>query len=117
MAKKTRKNPYGLSGKQLLMVEDIVRKVKLGKSITPVESVKKIYNATAGSAKTIASRNMSNPDIRAALLDGWHEKQIIGPDGKIENRLEEGLDATDSQGYVDYNNRLKYIQEIIKFLR
>lgn len=115
MPKKTTKNPYGLTGKQLLVVEDIVRKVKDGESITPVASHEKVYNVShRESAKTISSRNMNNPDFRAAILDGLHKKNVLGPDGKIEQRLEEGLDATDKEGFVDYTNRLRYAQEINK---
>ena len=113
--KKTQKNPFGLTGKQKLVAEDIINKVKRGKSITPVESTKKIYNtSTHASAKTISSRNMNDPDFRAALIDGWSEKKIIGANSKIEQRTEEGLDATDKEGSVDYANRLRYIQEINK---
>ena len=113
--KRTKKNPHGLTGKQRLMAEDIITKVKSGKSVTPVDSVKKVYNvSTHDSARTIASRNMANPDFRAALIDGWSEKQIIGNDSHVQKRTEEGLDATDREGNVDYTNRLKYIQEINK---
>lgn len=115
MAKKTTKNPHGLSAKEKLLVKDIVGKVKSGESIKPVESVKRIYNVSSeNSARVISSQKMNNPDIQQALIDGWSDKKIIGPGGKIETRLEEGLDATTEQGGVDYNNRLKYIQEINK---
>ena len=113
--KKTTKNPHGLTGKQLLAVEDMVAKAQAGKSVTPVESTKKVYNVGShNSAKSITSRNMHNPDFRAALLDGFYEKQVLGDNSKIESRLEEGLDATDKEGLVDYTNRLRYIQEINK---
>lgn len=115
--KKTRKNPYGLTGKQLLVIDDMVAKMKADKSATPVESHEKIYNVSSrNSAKTLSSRNMNNPDFRKALTDALHERSIIGPDGKVELRLEEGLDATNSDGSVDYTNRLKYIQEINKIV-
>jgi len=117
MPKKTQKNPHGLTGKQKLVVDDMVAKAKAGKSITPVDSTKKIYNtSTHGSAKTITSRNMNNEDFRSALIDGWTAKRIVGANSKVELRTEEGLDATDKDGAVDYTNRLKYIQEINKVL-
>ena len=115
--KKTKDNPYGLTGKQLLVVEDMIEKVKAGKSIDPIESTKKVYNvSTHDSAKTITYRNLNNPDIRRALIEGFHEKNIIGANSRVEQRLDEGLDATDKDGSVDYANRLKYIQEINKIV-
>ena len=113
--KKTQKNPHGLTGKQLLSVEDMAEKAKSGESITPVETTEKIYNTgSRNSAKAITSRNLHNIDFRAALMDAFHKKEILGPNSKVEGRLEEGLDATDKEGYVDYTNRLRYIQEINK---
>lgn len=115
MPKKTRKNPHGLTGKQLLAAEDIAEKMAKGDPASPVKSHEKIYNvSTKESAKTITSRNMNNPDFRNAIVDRLHERRILGPDGKVELRLEEGLDATDKDENVDYTNRLKYIQEIHK---
>jgi hypothetical protein len=112
--KKTKKNPYGLTGKQLLVIEDMVAKVKQGKSITPVESTRKIYDATEDSSRTITYRNLAKPDFRNALIDSLHQKGVLGLEGRLENRLVEGLDATDEKGEVDFTNRLKYIQEINK---
>ena len=97
------------------MVEDMVAKVLSGKSITPVESVEKIYNVSShNSAKHISSVNMNNPDFRAAFLEAFRKRDILGENSLVETRLEEGLDATDREGSVDYGNRLKYIQEINK---
>lgn len=114
--KKTPKNPHGLSAKQRLVVEDMVRKIKKGKPLKAVESTKKFYNA--GSEKmagVITSTNLANPDFRAALMDGLEERQILGRNSLIEEKLAEGLDATTKMGLeVDYATRLKYIQEINK---
>lgn len=84
--------------------------------MTPVESTSKIYNANENSAKTLAYRNLGRPNFREALIEALHEKSVLGPDGKVERRLEEGLDATDDKDNVDYTNRLKYIQEINKIV-
>ena len=113
--KKTKDNTQGLTGKQLLSVEDMAEKAKRGESITPVDTTKKVYNVGShNSAKTITSRNLHNPDFRAALMDAFHQKNILGANGKVERRLEEGLDAEDKDGNTDYNTILRYIQEINK---
>lgn len=115
MAKKTRKNPHGLTAKQSLVVQDMVEKVKRGKSITPVESTKKFYNtSTDDSARTISSRNMRNADFRLALIEGLHEKRIVGVDSKVENVLDEGLEAMTKEGLIDHNTRLAFVKEINK---
>jgi hypothetical protein len=114
--KKTPKNPHGLSAKQKLVVEDMVRKIRKGKPLKPVDSTKKFYDV--GSEKmagVITSTNMANPDFRAALMEGLEEREILGRNSLVEKKLAEGLDATTKMGMeIDYATRLRYIQEINK---
>ncbi len=111
---KTIKNPHGLSAKQKLVVDDMIRKVRKGKPLKPVDSTKKFYNAGSDlMARVITSTNMANPDFRAALMEGLEERSILGRNSLIEQKLSEGLDAVSKDG-IDYATRLKYIQEINK---
>lgn len=113
-APKTPDNPHGLSSKQRLVVADMAEKVKHGKSLTPVESTEKIYSVSSRkSASVITSRNMGNPDFRAALIDELQEKRVLGPNGAVNTKIVEGLDA-ETKGEVDYRTRLEYIKEINK---
>lgn len=95
----------------------MVSKAKIGKSITPVKSTKKIYDVTTeGSAKQMTSQNMTNLDFRAELVKQLADAEIIGTKSRVGLRLDEGLDATTKDGDVDYTNRLKYVQEINKVI-
>ena len=103
------------------IIEDIVEKIKKGEKPNPVESTKKFYNVTTeNSARSMTSQNFAKPEFRKYLMDGLHEKQIVGPNSKVEKRLEEGLEATSvikgGDLAVDYRTRLAYIQEINKIL-
>lgn len=110
-----------LSAKQKLVAEDIVEKIKKGEKPNPVESTKKFYNVTTeNSARSMTSQNFAKPEFRQYLMDGLHKKEIVGPNSKVESRLEEGLDATNiikgGDLAIDYRTRLAYIQEINKIL-
>lgn len=112
--KKTLDNPHGLSNKQKLVIADVAQKVQKGQPIQAVESTEKIYSVTSKrSAHTISSRNMNNPDFRAALIDELAEKQILGPNGAVNVKLVEGLDA-EVKGEADHRTRLEFIKEIHK---
>lgn len=112
---KTKNNPHGLSVKQDLLIRDVVAKVKMGKSPKILESIEKIYDVkNRKSALSVKDRNMKNPNFREALIESLIEKQILGADSKTESRLLEGLDAENRDGTIDYEARLKYIQEINK---
>lgn len=112
---KTTVNPHGLSVKEKLVIDDMVYKASRGKALTPVESTKKIYDvANDNVAKVITHRNLNDPDFREALMEGLQKRKILGKNSKVEEKLDEGLDAIDKDGNVDYGNRLKYIQEINK---
>jgi hypothetical protein len=113
--KKTQKNPYGLTNKQSLVVEEAVRRVKAGENMDLVSATDMIYDTgTKNSTKTQTYRNNKNPNFRAALLAGLAEAQVVGKGGKIERVLKEGLDARDDKGNTDFNSRLRYAQEINK---
>jgi len=112
--KKTKENPFGLTYKQDLVIKDVAEKVKQGKKPTVVDSVSKFYNVkNRSSAHQVTAYNMRSTNFREALVDSLVEKRILGADSKTEDRLLEGLDA-EKNGNVDYDARLKYIQEINK---
>lgn len=131
--KKTPENPHGLSNKQLLVIEDMVKNVEAGGSITPVDSTEKIYAVKSKTnASKISSKNMSDPDFRTALVEKMGGGALyFGDDPEIHKSLREGLNAKrreniiidqDEKGrpvYItvedpDYQTRLKYIQELNK---
>ena len=110
-----------LTAKQKLVAEDIVEKIKKGEKPDAVGSTEKFYNVgSKNSARVITSQNFAKPEFRKYLIDGLHEKGIVGPNSKVENRLEEGLDATSiikgGDLAIDYRTRLAYVQEINKIL-
>jgi len=113
--KKTKDNPFGLTYKQDLVIRDVTEKVKQGKKPGIIESVEKFYNVkNRASATQVLVKNMQNSDFRGALVHNLVEKKILGADSLTEDRLIEGLDATNDKGNVDYDARLKYIQEVNK---
>jgi len=113
--KRTKSNPFGLTYKQDLVVKDVVAKVNKGEKMNIVESVEKFYNVkNRDSAKQVVAYNMKTPNFRDALVASLVEKKILGADSVTEGKLIEGLDATDSKGDINYDTRLKYIQEINK---
>jgi len=113
--KKTLRNPHQLTAKQKLVIEDIVEDVSQGKGINPTKSHNKIYNIEKiETAKSMASENLHKPNFQQALIEGLKKREIIGSNGKLEQRLAEGLDATDTDKNPEYRTRLSYIQEINK---
>ena len=113
--KLTKLNPFGLTYKQDLVVKDVMNKVKQGKKMTIVESVEKFYNVkNRDSAKQVVAYNMRQPNFREALVASLIEKKILGADSITEGKLIEGLDAIDKDGNVNFDTRLKYIQEVNK---
>lgn len=113
--KKTKDNPFGLTYKQDLVIRDVTEKVKQGKKPSIIESVEKFYDVkNRASATQVLVKNMQNSDFREALVHNLVEKRILGADSLTEDRLIEGLDAINDKGNVDYDARLKYIQEVNK---
>lgn len=113
--KKTLKNPYGITTKQDMVIRDVVAKVESGKGLDILGSVQKFYPVkNKNTAKSVYSHNMKNPNFREALVASLVEKKILGADSITEGKLIEGLDAVDKDGSVNYDTRLKYIQEVNK---
>ncbi len=111
----TKVNKKGLTYKQELVIEDISRKIQAGKKPEMLESFGKFYDTSnRRSLHTVKSTNLNNPNFRAALIDSLMKKNILGKDSATEKKLIEGLDAEDSKGNVEYDIRLRYIQEINK---
>ncbi|PIS09261.1 hypothetical protein COT75_02385 [Candidatus Beckwithbacteria bacterium CG10_big_fil_rev_8_21_14_0_10_34_10] len=115
---KTLANPGGLTVKQWLMIEDIIRDIKNGKGIFPMKSARKFYRVkNDNSAYQIAHQNLSRLNFRKALLKALEENNIIGQEGKIGKELKKGLNATYKTKFgdiPDYKTRLEYIKEINK---
>ena len=115
VAKKTKENPFGLTYKQDLVVKDVIAKVKRGKKMDVLESVEKFYNVkNRDSARQVVAHNMKSPNFREALVTSLVEKKILGANSVTEDRLVEGLDALTDKGDIDFNARLKYVQEVNK---
>ena len=115
---KTQQNPHGLTLKEKLTVEDVVLNLKETGELDVKKSVDKFYNAsTPQSLSALTSEIKYKENFRAALVDELEKAGVIGADSKLKRRLEEGLDATRVQGdglVVDYDARLRYVQEINK---
>ena len=115
--KVTKKNPYGLSTKQGLVIEDMLNDVKEGRGLKPVKSTAKIYPVKNNNvAQTMAIKNIGRDNFRKALTDGLLKRQIIGKDSIIEKRLSQGLNAKTGKRKDDYQIRLSYAQEINKIV-
>jgi len=115
--KVTKRNPYGLSTKQGLVIEDMLNDVKNGDGLKPVKSTAKIYPVKNNNvAQTMAIKNIGRDNFRKALIDGLLKRQIIGKNSKIEKRLDQGLNAKTGKKKDDYQIRLSYAQEINKIV-
>lgn len=113
--KRSKKNPHGLTYKQDLVIKDVVNKVSQGKSMNVIESVEKFYDVkNRNVAHQVVAYNMKSPNFREALVSSLIEKRILGADSVTEDKLIEGLDAVDKDGNINYDTRLKYIQEVNK---
>jgi hypothetical protein len=114
--KKTIRNPYGLSTKQKLVIEDVAENIKAGKGLTLTASHKKIYQTK--NPAVLANENINRPNFRLALIEGLKKRKILGPNSIVEQKLSEGLDANfytkSGIEIVDHRTRLAYIQEINK---
>ena len=120
VVKKTQKNPHGLSPKQDLVIKDVVKTIKDGGKFNMVASTKKFYDVkNHNTAKSMTSQNYAKSNFRAALVEELENNKIIGSGSKLSNRLQEGLDATKLNKddlVVDYDARLRYVQEISKII-
>ena len=110
--KKTIRNPYGLSTKQSLVIADIIQTAKNGERVNLTKSHAKFYKDPS----QLAYQNYNKQDFRAALIAGLADNGILGKNGKVSQKLAEGLEATTETEAIDYKTRLAYIQEINKIL-
>jgi len=114
--KKTKNNPYGLSTKQRLVINEAIETVKQGNKLNLTKITAKYYDTKY--PNRLSHQNTKSIDFRQALLRGLTNKRIIGKDSKVEAKLEEGLDAVrigrDGIPLPLYDTRLRYIQEINK---
>ena len=110
--KKERKNP---TYKQQLVIADVTEKVKAGKPMDMVKSVEKFYNVkNNNTARQVVAANMRSETFREALISSLVERKVLGKNSKTEAVLVEGLDALTPAGEINYDTRLKYVQEIHK---
>lgn len=100
------------------MIIDQIDRIQRGKGVNLTDSFDKVYNTKNRQvARSMASNYWRESDnFRNALIEGMLNKGILGPDSKVEQRLNEGLDAvkvdSDGEKHVDYKNRLDYVKEI-----
>src|SRR3990172_6111266 len=103
VVKKTIKNPFGLTYKQLTMIEWMVDRAMRGLPLQPNDAGGIVYNAKNDkNVRAIVHNNFKNPDFRAALVAGIERENILGANSRVERRLVEGLDAETDKGSVDY---------------
>lgn len=119
MANKTESNPYGLTTKDMLIIEDFQRAVLAGEKPDIRELVERYYpNQNPKSLSVTKHEKLANPNFREALINGFYENGIIGKDSIIDKKLREGLEAVtikaNGEEVPDYKTRLAYIQEIHK---
>lgn len=83
-----------------------------------VKSTKKFYDVkNDNTAASMTSQNMAKPHFRLALINELEDHGIIGEGSVVSRKLREGLDATKvykDDLVIDYDARLRYIQEINK---
>ena len=115
--RKTKTNPYGLTIKQRLVINEAIDTVKKGKKLNLTAITDKYYRGN--NSASISTQNSNKLNYREALLKGLTAGNIIGHNSKVETRLQEGLDAVVHNGKtgkkaVAYETRLRYAQEINK---
>ena len=111
--KPTVNNPYALSKKQILTIEEVKNQLARGEVPNLPAAHNKVYD-TNGNGNELANQNFNRLNYRQALIEALREKKIIGENGKVEQRLAEGLDAIDNKDSPNYSVRLDYIKEINK---
>ena len=119
--KKTIYNPHQLTAKQDLTIKGIVEDVANGKGFQNVANHKKFYNTKNDNVtQAMASQNLGKLNFREALLTGLKKRNIIGVNGKVSQRLAEGLDAkslkSDPDPLGEKKVRLEYIKEVNKVI-
>lgn len=115
--KKTLSNPHQLTGKQQLVIAEVINNIKTTGKAKISEAHHKVYDAKSKQVSmSIRSENLQKPNFRQALIDALHSKEIIGVNGKINNVLAEGMDALNNKGQADHKTRLAYVQEVNKII-
>jgi len=112
MPKRSKK--HKLTPKEEAVIVETVRSVNEGEKFSVARSVEKIYDVKKTSAAAMASKKMRNDDFRLTLLTALENRNIIGADSKVEQVLDEGLEATTLGDDPDYRVRLDYAKEINK---
>lgn len=109
------KRTSNLTTKQDLVIKDIAEKVRHGKPMKMVESVEKFYETkNRRSANAVLYKNLKRAPFREALIESLVEKKVLGKDSKTEAVLLDGLEAVTEYGGINYEARLRYVQEINK---
>ncbi|MDC0449053.1 hypothetical protein OAL67_00385 [bacterium] len=112
---RTPNNPYGLSTKQQLVIADAITQISKGEALNLVNSTLKYYSVkSTTNARNISNQNLARDNFRKALVSGL---QDIGLEGKMHQKLQEGLEATKITSYgkvPDYLTRLGYLRELHK---
>ena len=109
-----RSKKHKLTPKEDAVIAETVRAVNAGEKFSLAKSVEKIYNVKKTSAATIASQKAGQHDFRATLLAALENRKIIGADSRVEQVLDEGLDAVTEKDNPDFRVRLDYVKEINK---
>jgi hypothetical protein len=117
--KKTVNNPYGLTSKRLMVLDQVDHNLKEGRGMGLVDAIEMTYDIKENknkrtTAMKIRSRNLQSMDFRQALVDTLTRHRIVGANGKVSRRLMEGLDAETDEGTPAHHARLGYIREINK---
>ena len=98
---KTKRNPYGLTVKQKLVKDLIVKSAESGQGLKATEAHQTIYSVKdKAGASQLAHQNLNLPNFRQALLDGLTKRKILGKNSKTEKRIAQGLDATTRRPHI-----------------
>ena len=110
-------NPHALSPKQKAVIIDVVDNIRAGRGLDVASSVAKIHQTKH--PRIIASRHLAHQNFREALIEELYKSKTIGKNGRVNEVLQEGLNAVKNTRYgneVDYQSRLDYAQEINKII-
>ena len=117
-AKVTATNPHGLTVKQRLTADLIASDIADGKGVNMIRAHQDIYpTKNKNTAKSIAHSNGGIATFRLEIIKGLRKKRILGVNGKLQQRLAEGLNAKlVGSGKPALMIILAYIKEINKVL-
>ena len=117
-AKITPTNPYGLTSKQRLTAELVARNIADGNGVNMMEAHNDIYAPKSKkTASNMARVNGGIEGFRLEIIEGLRKKKLLGVNGKLQQRMAEGLNAKlVGSGKPAYTIILAYIKEINKVL-